>query len=451
MTSLLVQDKNFYKQILKIALPIALQNMLTFAVSMMDTIMVGSLGETAISASSLANQLTFMLSVIMFGVSGGANVLISQYWGKKDTGAIHKVLAIMYRVTLALVVVFSAVALFMPESFLKIFTTDQQVIAQGVGYLKIVMWSFFFYAVTNATLGMLRSVRAVKIAIVVYTVSLLVNTFFNWIFIFGKLGAPAMGVRGAALGTVIARIVEFVIVAVYMFKVDDKIKLTLKSLLPTDKMMVKDYAVNSLPVVCNEMLWGIGASIVSIVVARMGTEVVAANSICNVAMQLVSVMIFGISASAQVIVGNTIGAQDYEKLHQVRVTLQIFGIAIGVVAAVMMLAMRPIMAVLYNVSDLTKVYTGQLMTVTAFLMLFRGAENVNMMGILRGGGDARFVLFADLIFMWTLAIPLGFFAAFKLHWPVAAVFIVLKIDEILKTFLSFWRLRNNNWVRNVTR
>ena len=174
MASFLVKDKDFYGQMLKIAVPIAFQNMLTFAVSMMDTVMLGSLGEVAISASSLANQLTFILSVIMFGVSGGSNVLISQYWGKKDIGAIHKVLAIMYRVVLALVIVFSIVALFMPEGFLRIFTTDQRVIEQGVAYLKIVVWSFFFYAVTNVTLNMLRSVRAVKIAIVVYTVSLLV-------------------------------------------------------------------------------------------------------------------------------------------------------------------------------------------------------------------------------------------------------------------------------------
>lgn len=451
MASFLVKDKDFYGQMLKIAVPIAFQNMLTFAVSMMDTVMLGSLGEVAISASSLANQLTFILSVIMFGVSGGSNVLISQYWGKKDIGAIHKVLAIMYRVVLALVIVFSIVALFMPEGFLRIFTTDQRVIEQGVAYLKIVVWSFFFYAVTNVTLNMLRSVRAVKIAIVVYTVSLLVNTFFNWVFIFGKLGAPAMGIRGAAIGTLIARITEFAIVIVYMFQYDNKIKLKLKNLLPTDKQMIKDFAVNSFPVICNELLWAIGASILSVVVARMGTEVVAANSINNVAMQLVSVMVFGISAAAQVIVGNTIGAGDYEKLHQVTVTLKIFGIAIGVIAAVMMLAMKPLMMVLYNVSDLTKVYTGQIMTVTAFLLLFRGPENVNMMGILRGGGDSRFVLVADIIFMWTLAIPLGFFVAFQLGWPVAAVFIVLKIDEILKTFLSFWRLRNNNWVRNVTR
>ncbi len=451
MASFLVKDKDFYGQMLKIAVPIAFQNMLTFAVSMMDTVMLGSLGEVAISASSLANQLTFILSVIMFGVSGGSNVLISQYWGKKDIGAIHKVLAIMYRVVLALVIVFSIVALFMPEGFLRIFTTDQRVIEQGVAYLKIVVWSFFFYAVTNVTLNMLRSVRAVKIAIVVYTVSLLVNTFFNWVFIFGKLGAPAMGIRGAAIGTLIARITEFAIVIVYMFRYDNKIKLKLKNLLPTDKQMIKDFAVNSFPVICNELLWAIGASILSVVVARMGTEVVAANSINNVAMQLVSVMVFGISAAAQVIVGNTIGAGDYEKLHQVTVTLKIFGIAIGVIAAVMMLAMKPLMMVLYNVSDLTKVYTGQIMTVTAFLLLFRGPENVNMMGILRGGGDSRFVLVADIIFMWTLAIPLGFFVAFQLGWPVAAVFIVLKIDEILKTFLSFWRLRNNNWVRNVTR
>lgn len=451
MASFLVKDKDFYGQMLKIAGPIAFQNMLTFAVSMMDTVMLGSLGEVAISASSLANQLTFILSVIMFGVSGGSNVLISQYWGKKDIGAIHKVLAIMYRVVLALVIVFSIVALFMPEGFLRIFTTDQRVIEQGVAYLKIVVWSFFFYAVTNVTLNMLRSVRAVKIAIVVYTVSLLVNTFFNWVFIFGKLGAPAMGIRGAAIGTLIARITEFAIVIVYMFRYDNKIKLKLKNLLPTDKQMIKDFAVNSFPVICNELLWAIGASILSVVVARMGTEVVAANSINNVAMQLVSVMVFGISAAAQVIVGNTIGAGDYEKLHQVTVTLKIFGIAIGVIAAVMMLAMKPLMMVLYNVSDLTKVYTGQIMTVTAFLLLFRGPENVNMMGILRGGGDSRFVLVADIIFMWTLAIPLGFFVAFQLGWPVAAVFIVLKIDEILKTFLSFWRLRNNNWVRNVTR
>lgn len=449
--SKIVTDKDFYRQMLMIALPIALQNVITFAVGMMDTVMLGSLGEVAISASSLANQLSFILMIIMFGVSSGSSVLISQYWGKGDVVAIRKVMVIMYRVVLVISLFFTFIALVMPGQFLSIFTKDVQVIEQGISYMKIVMLSYVIFAITNVTLNTLRAVRTVNISIVVYSVSLVVNTFFNWVFIYGNLGAPKLGIRGAAIGTIIARLTEFAIVVFYMLRIDQKLKLRLSHLLKIDRSMIRDYASAAVPVVCNEFLWSMGASMLSVVVGRMGTEFVTANSINNVVMQLVMVMMFGVSSAASVIVGNTIGANEYHKLKDVTRTLELLAHATGIIAAILMIVLRPVVLSIYNVSDLTREYTYQIMAVTAVLSLFRAPQSVTMMGILRGGGDTKFVLFADIFFMWVLAVPLGFFTAFVLHWPVPAVYFVLKMDEPLKYLLGMWRLHSGKWVKNVTR
>ncbi|MDM0624966.1 MATE family efflux transporter [Clostridium perfringens] len=448
---IITRDKRFYRLLFSIALPIAVQNLITFMVSMVDTLMVGALGEIQLSAVSIANNLFFVLTILMFGLAGGSNIMISQYWGKGNVKTIHKILAIMYRVCLLITGIFIFIALFLPKYFMGIFTTDKAVIDFGASYLRIVCIGYLFYSITNCTIMMLRSVKTVSISIIVYTASLVVNSILNWIFIFGNLGAPELGIRGAAIATVCARITEFSIVLVFIFIYERKIGLKIEHLLKLDKEILKDYVGLCTPVLCNELLWAIGASMISVIVGRMGTEVVAANSINGVAHQFVTVFIFGMSNATAVIIGNTIGEGKKEKAKEYAYSIGIFSVVMGCISGLMILLIKPFVVNFYNVSYSTKLIAMEIMTVTSGIIVFQSLASNFMMGVLRGGGDAKFVLINDLIFMWLVAIPGGFFVAFVLELPVALVFLVIKCDEILKSLTSVYRVISGKWVNDVTK
>lgn len=448
---IITRDKRFYRLLFSIALPIAVQNLITFMVSMVDTLMVGALGEIQLSAVSIANNLFFVLTILMFGLAGGSNIMISQYWGKGNVKTIHKILAIMYRVCLLITGIFIFIAVFLPKYFMGIFTTDKAVIEFGASYLRIVCIGYLFYSITNCTIMMLRSVKTVSISIIVYTASLVVNSILNWILIFGNLGAPELGIRGAAIATVCARITEFSIVLVFMFIYERKIGIKLEHLLKLDKEILKDYVGLCTPVLCNELLWAIGASMISVIVGRMGTEVVAANSINGVAHQFVTVFIFGMSNATAVIIGNTIGEGKKEKAKEYAYSIGIFSVVMGCISGLMILLIKPFVVNFYNVSYSTKLIAMEIMTVTSGIIVFQSLASNFMMGVLRGGGDAKFVLINDLIFMWLVAIPGGFFVAFVLELPVALVFLVIKCDEILKSLTSVYRVISGKWVNDVTK
>ncbi|UBK35713.1 MATE family efflux transporter [Clostridium perfringens] len=448
---IITRDKRFYRLLFSIALPIAVQNLITFMVSMVDTLMVGALGEIQLSAVSIANNLFFVLTILMFGLAGGSNIMISQYWGKGNVKTIHKILAIMYRVCLLITGIFIFIALFLPKYFMGIFTTDKAVIDFGASYLRIVCIGYLFYSITNCTIMMLRSVKTVSISIIVYTASLVVNSILNWIFIFGNLGAPELGIRGAAIATVCARITEFSIVLVFMFIYERKIGLKIEHLLKLDKEILKDYVGLCTPVLCNELLWAIGASMISVIVGIMGTEVVAANSINGVAHQFVTVFIFGMSNATAVIIGNTIGEGKKEKAKEYAYSIGIFSVVMGCISGLMILLIKPFVVNFYNVSYSTKLIAMEIMTVTSGIIVFQSLASNFMMGVLRGGGDAKFVLINDLIFMWLVAIPGGFFVAFVLELPVALVFLVIKCDEILKSLTSVYRVISGKWINDVTK
>ena len=448
---LITKDRSFYKTMLAIALPIGIQNLITFAVSMADTIMLGSLGEVQLSASSIGNNLFFIFTVLMFGLGGGASVMASQYHGKKDTKSIHKIISIMYRICLAITVVFVCIAVFLPKQFIGIFTTDKVVIDVGIKYLRTVSIGYVFYALTNCTITILRSVKTVKISMVVYSISLLVNVFFNWVFIFGNLGASPLGVQGAAIATVIARIAEFIIVVVFMLFFEKKIQLKIKHILHIDNIMFKDFIKNCTPVLFNELFWSLGASMISVVVGRLGTDVVAANSINSVANQFVTIFIFGVGNASSVIIGNTIGEGDYEKTKEYSKTITTLSLVMGIIAGFIIFNIREYVVDFYNVSETTKQIAISIMSSTAIIVVFQSMAINTMMGVLRGGGDNKFVLINDVIYMWLFSIPLGFISAFVWKLPIIMIFLIIKSDEILKTIASVIRIYSGKWINDITR
>ena len=300
----IITDRGFYKALMAVAIPIALQNLIGFGVNMMDTIMLGQLGQVQLSASSLANQPFFVFSMFSFGFAAGGSVMISQYWGKGDTDAISKIMAIGLKFVAVLSLVVTALVALFPSQIMGLFTADKQVIAEGVRYLKIIAYSYFFYGVSNCYITSLRGVEQVKISVAIYGTSFFVNVIINYIFIFGKFGAPAMGVAGAAIGTLAARVSELAMSVVYMEFFEKRTGFRFKHLFaPMDKALLGDYVKTSLPVAFNEIAWGFSTSVHAAILGRMGAAVVAANSIVNVVTQLAFVFLFGIANATALQIG----------------------------------------------------------------------------------------------------------------------------------------------------
>ncbi|MGL5316498.1 MAG: MATE family efflux transporter [Peptostreptococcaceae bacterium] len=448
---ILTRDRYFYKTAINIAIPIAIQNLITFSVSMADTVMLGTLGEVSLSASAIGNHLVFFLMVLMFGVGGGASVMASQYYGKKDISSIHKIIAIMYRVCIVLAVVFTIIAITVPNLFMKIYTNDIEVVKEGVFYLRIIGLSYIFYSLTNCTISILRSIKTVKISLVVYSASLLINISLNYILIFGKFGFPQLGIKGAAIATVISRIVEFMVVVIYMKFFEKKIELKLKNIIKIDKKILKDYTKVCTPIILNELFWAIGSTIISIIVGRMGRAVVAANSINNVTFQFASLFIFGLASASSVIIGNTIGEGEYKKVKEYADTICILSVIMGVVSGFVIYYLRPVVVSFYNVSNETKAIAMQIMISTSIVAVFKSITSNIMMGVLRGGGDNKFVFKMEMLFLWLVSIPLGFLSAFVWKLPIFIVFLVIKIDEVFKAISGLIRVKRGKWIKDITR
>lgn len=357
----------------------------------------------------------------------------------------------MYRVCIVITCLFVMIAIILPRQFISIFTTDTEVIELGIRYIKIVSIGYIFYSITNCTIIILRTVKTVKISMIVYSISLVVNVFFNWVFIFGNLGVKPLGVEGAAIATVISRIVEFSVVMIFILFFEKKIHLKIKHLMSIDKIMFTDFIKNCTPVLFNELLWSLGSSMISVIVGRMGTSVVAANSINNVANQFVTVFIFGIGSAASVIIGNSIGKEDYEKTREFASTITIISLMMGIVAGFIIFMIRGFVVDFYNVSNETKLIAMDIMMTTSIIVVFQALSINTMMGILRGGGDNKFVLINDIIYMWIVSIPFGFISAFVLKLPIVIIFLITRSDEILKTIASIIRIASGKWINNLTR
>lgn len=447
----LTRDSSFYKSIFSISLPIATQNLITFAISMVDTIMLGRLGEISLSASAIGNNIFFILAVIIFGVGSASSVMGAQYFGKKDIKSIHKIMAIMYRICLLLAIFFTFISFFFSKQLISIFTDDKLVIVEGATYLRIISLGYILYALTSCTITILRSVKTIKISLLVYSVALVVNIFLNWVLIFGNLGFPALGVAGAAIATVLSRCSEILVILIFMSKFESKIKFKFKHLKLLDKVMFKDFIKVSTPIILNEFFWAIGSSMICIIVARMGTNVVAANSINNVVNQFATLFIHGLSSASSVIIGNTVGEGDKKKVMEYANTICVLSIFMGILAGLTIYFLRPIAVNLYNISDDTKAIACEIMIATSIVSIFRALSANILMGILRGGGDNRFVFWLEMSFLWFIAIPLGFIAAFVLKLPIVLVFLIIRSDEILKSFIGAFRVIKGKWIHDVTR
>ncbi len=443
-------DKTFIKSVFAIAVPIALQNMISFGVSVADSVMLGSLGDVAISAANLGTQPFGILMAICFGFSSGGGVLIAQFWGKKDLKSIKNVMRMSMQLVFMVSTLISVLCILFPTQIMRIFSTEQEIINAAASYLGLVAFSYIPFALSNNYMMSLRAVEQVFLSTGIYIVSFFVNVFFNYMFIFGAFGAPELGVRGAAVGTILARCSELIMVIFYQYFIEKQIKFKIHNCFKLNLSLVNSYIKHSLPVVGNEILWGIGFSMTTAIIGRIGSVFVAANSIAGILNQLAFVGIIGVANAAAVLTGKTIGEGDIPKAKRVANSMILFSLIMGVWNCFLILILRYPFLSFYNVTQATYDAALSITAVMAIIQLFLGIDVTCIVGILRGGGDTKVSFMIDCGALWLIGIPGGIISGLILGFPVPLVYICLKLETPVKAILSLLRIRSGKWIRNVT-
>lgn len=441
----------FYRTVIALVVPMALQNLINVGVTAADVIMLGAVGEKALSGASLAGQVQYIMTLFLFGLTSGATVLTAQYWGKGDKKAIEKILGMAVKAAVCVTALFTVAAFAIPEYLMRIFTSDPEVIAEGINYLQIVGFTYLMIGVTQAYLYIMRSVERVVVATVVYLMSLICNIILNAVFIFGLFGLPAMGVRGAALGTLCARILEVVLVAGYARLFNKEIKLRMQYVIHTDRVLFRDFMQYALPVVINEVMWGLGTATNTAILGHMGSAAVAANSVAQVARQLATVVAFGLSSAAAIQLGKTIGEKKTEHARAYAKQFIILSVVMGAIGGALILAISPVAAAALSLTETAKAYLRIMFIVMSYFVIGQAFNSTMVVGIFRSGGDTRFGLILDVTTMWCCSILFGFLAAFVFKLSVPIVYMILMSDEIIKIPITYKRYRSYKWLKDVTR
>ena len=451
MSTLIEKDKSFYKKVAKIAIPIALQGLITTGVNMMDTIMVGAVGETELSAVSLANQFITIFHIFCMGIGMGASVLVSRYYGMNDKASLKKTVSIMIRLCLIMSLIFCVATLFAPRTIMKIYTVEENIISLGIEYLKYSVVTYFLLGLSLTCTIVLRNVGQVRIPLYTSIASFFINVGAIYVFIFGfrPLHIAKMGVAGAAIGTLVARIFEFTIICGYLFFKDKEIGFRIKHLFEKVGALWKEYIRISIPVLISDAILALGNNSVAMVIGRLGESFVAANAVTAVAQQLSSVMIQGFSQAGAIITGYTLGEGDKEKATRQGYSFLLIGGIFGVVAALIITVISAPLISAYNLSEETRILAKELMLSISIIIVFQATNSIMTKGVLRGGGDTKVLMLADNIFLWVASIPLGILAGLVLHLPTFWIYFALKIDQVLKAFWCVIRLRSGKWIKKI--
>ncbi len=446
----MVTDTSFLKKILVIGVPVALQGLLNTTVNLVDNLMIGTLGENAIAAVGLANKVFFVFSLLLFGTVSGSGILAAQYWGIQDMKNIRKVLGMSLLIGLLASALFLVPSVVRPKLVMRIFSTSEATIALGAEYLIIAAVSYPFTAVTNCYVAMLRAVNQVKAPVVISCMTILINITLNYIFIFGKFGAPAMGVAGAAVATLSARICEMIVLLLIIYLRKSPVAAKLSEMFGYSKEFLKKYAVTVTPVICNEFMWGLGVTMYSLAYGRMGDSAVAAITIAQTIQDLLLVLFQGLSAATAVILGNALGAGELKTAERYAKNAQVLQFLLTALMMVLCIAFRWQFIGLYSVSEEVAGDVSLCLIAFSLFMPFKMYNYVNVVGVLRSGGDTKFCLFLDCAGVWLIGIPLAFLGGLFWKLPIYIVYALVMTEEIFKFVLGIYRYRTKKWIRNLT-
>ena len=447
----------FYREVAALAAPIVLQNLITSTLGMADTFMVGMLGETPMAAVTLANIPLFVVQLFIFGVQSGSSVLISQYWGRQDRQAINRVMGVAMWTAGSVSFLFALVLQLCPVEFLSLFGNQREVVELAAQYGRIAGWSYACSALTMMYVAAYRSMERPQLGLYILVSSMLVNTCLNWVFIFGNLGAPKMGVAGAALATLIARILELVIVTSHMiltrfFRVQPAL------LLRPGKEMALRFARYGSPVVCNETMWGLGTSVFPTIMGHMegSTEILAAYTVAGNMDKICMVVSFGLGATAAIIIGREIGAGRSHVVQEVGMALNTLAAMCGIVIGAGLILFAQVIAPavvypLFQMSARAGAIASMMMTVQGVIRPLRDFNSVTIVGVLRGGGDVKMATVIDISPLWLAAIPAAAVCGLVLRLDILWVYLAMTLENFVKCGLGLYRLRSGKWIRDLTR
>lgn len=446
----LFSDKKFLRTMIRLATPIMLQNLIFSSLGLVDGLMIGQLGEKAVAAVGIANQVFFLVSLLFFGITSGTAIFTAQYWGNKDIPRIQSVLGFSLLMSVAGALIFSSIAILFPGKVMSIYTTDVSVISQGSKYLQVIALSYVLTAITNSFSAALRSTENVKLPMLISFLALSLNTLLNFALILGNFGFPALGVVGAAIATVVSRLVEtgLLLFIIYRRKLPVAAKIT--ALLNYKILSLGQFFKTTLPVIATEITWSFGITTYNVVYARIGTESIAAVNIAGTLDQLIFVVFIGLGNACAIMIGNQIGAGEENTATDYGKKFMIMGIFGAAIFGIIMVALANPLLTLYKVTPVTVDFTYKLLIIMAASLPIRSLNLIILIGILRSGGDTRYAFFIDAGVIWTVGVPLAFLGGFVLNLPIYLVYLMVMTDEVVKLALGLYRFFSQRWIHSLT-
>ncbi len=443
-------QRQFYSQIWKLIIPIVIQNLLSAAVNSADVVMLNYVGQSAISAVSLAAQYAQILFMFFYGLGTGASILCAQYYGKGEWEPVRAIEGIAMRISLTASVVFAIAAVTVPEPMMKIFTNDGELIRLGAEYLRIVSIAYLCWGIIEVYLSILRSVGKAVITMSLNVLAFSLNIILNAVFIFGLFGAPKLGAAGVAIATSVSRVVELAACIIVSARTEE-IKLNPAYMFIRSRLLFQDFVKLAVPALLNDILWGVAFSMYSVIIGHLGTDAVAANSLVTVVRNFGTVFCFGVASAGGILVGNVLGENKIEKARDYTSRVMRLTIATGIAGGLVVLAITPLVLRFADLSDTAMGYLKVMLMINSYYVIGIAVNTTLIAGIFRAGGDSRFGCICDGITMWCYAVPLGFFAAFVLKLPVLWVYFLLCTDEFAKWPAVIRRYRSGKWLNNITR
>lgn len=441
------RKRSLRKEIVRLALPIALQQFMTALVGACDAIMLGKLSQDAMSAVSLATQVTFVFNLFMFAFMAGENMFVAQYYGKGDYTGISQVFSLVTKICGCIAVVFLAGTLFFPEQLMRILTNEETLIVLGSEYLRVIGISYVFSGIAQTFLAIMKNCGAVNMSTLINGVMVILNIALNAVFIFGLSGFPKMGIKGAALATVLATVVQFLWSVGYVLCRIRAVKFSLRS---CEKKLFGRFWQKAVPLLINNLAWGIGFSMYSVIMGHLGTDAVAANGIANISKNLVVCFCLGLGNAGSIIVGNRLGADRLQEAKEAGGTLTRTAIIAGVVSGLVLIALSPFITKMVDLTPTARGYLQKMLLISSYYIAGKSVNCMTIGGIFAAGGDSKFGMLCDSVTLWCIIVPLGCICAFILKLPVMVVYFVLNLDEIIKLPVVYKHYKKYKWIKNLT-
>lgn len=445
----LFADKTFNQKLLALVIPIALQQLMLAVISACDAIMLNLISQDKMAAVSLATQITFVESLFLMAMTIGLSMLAAQYWGKEDKTAVECIFAYVIKITVAVSFVFFIAALFFPSFLMQLLTNEPILIEGGTEYLRFVAPSYLLTGISQIYLCILKNTDKAKKASIISSICMFGNILVNAVLILGLCGFPRMEIAGAAIATTIARAVEVLWCVIETSKADS-VKLRIHNILHTDRMLCRSFWKYTTPVLGNEIVWGVGFTMFSVIMGHLGSDAVAANSIANIVKNIAACLCLGLGSGSGIIIGNELGAGNLDRAKVYGGKLCTISVLVGIASGLFLLLFSPLILSIVNLSSTAAEYLKWMLIICSYYMIGKSVNSTAIAGIFCAGGDSKFGFICDTVVMWCIVVPLGFFSAFVLKLPVTAVYFIISFDEFLKLPAVYRNYKKNKWVKDLT-